>query len=77
MTNDIRDLVNIEPQSVRDQVLHAYTRSLALIWYRLRCIFTSHNLTLKIGLCIVHATLLACYWVSLIPVLREHIADCV
>lgn len=35
MTNDVRGLVNIEPQSVRDQVLHAYTRSIALIWYSL------------------------------------------
>jgi len=32
MTNDVRSLINIEPESVRDQVLHAYTRSLALIW---------------------------------------------
>jgi len=32
MTNDVRGLVNIEPESVRDEVLHAYTRSIALIW---------------------------------------------
>lgn len=32
MTNDLRGLVNIEPESVRNDVLHAYTRSLALIW---------------------------------------------
>lgn len=33
MTNDLRSLQNIEPTELRERVLHAYTRSLALIWY--------------------------------------------
>ncbi|KAG9020226.1 hypothetical protein FS842_007506, partial [Serendipita sp. 407] len=32
MTNDVRQLIKIEPPEVREQVLHAYTRSIALIW---------------------------------------------
>ncbi|KAG8750054.1 hypothetical protein FRC14_000846 [Serendipita sp. 396] len=33
MTNDVRQLIKIEPLEVREQVLHAYTRSIALIWW--------------------------------------------
>lgn len=32
MTNDLRTLQDIQPVAVRDQVLHAYTRSISIIW---------------------------------------------
>ncbi|PVF96646.1 MFS general substrate transporter [Serendipita vermifera] len=49
MTNNIQGLKNIQPPELRQQVLHAYTRSLALIWVVLTaCTFVGLLLVLPI-----------------------------
>ncbi|KAF8873113.1 MFS general substrate transporter [Infundibulicybe gibba] len=55
LTNDVRGLSQIQPLEIRDSVLHAYTRSLSLIWIvmtplaflGLLCVLPVRNYSLK------------------------------